>query len=319
VAFDVVVYHEPAARQFAADWPAFDFEDYLSATTPGFHLLLAALVKFVSGSFVLMQVAAAVMGGLLAGVVGWANGGRASPLWAVLLTLPVVLSAYVMHAGAWPLPDDLGWLGGGAGAGNGIEAPHDAGCDRLLWRGTGGAGACEAVARVGGGGDDRRHVDGGLAAGRGHPVAGLSLAAANAPDGARDGGVRARGAGAVVVLAAVGRSHTGTVCDAAPGAELGDACICAGEPGRRERVLRAAAGARGGGRVEARARVARARVAGGLGVPHHGHHRVQDGSYLAEFLIGKGYEVHGIIRRSSSFNTAASTTSISTRTSRAAS
>lgn len=29
----------------------------------------------------------------------------------------------------------------------------------------------------------------------------------------------------------------------------------------------------------------------------------QDGSYLAELLIGKGYEVHGIIRRSSSFNT----------------
>ena len=29
----------------------------------------------------------------------------------------------------------------------------------------------------------------------------------------------------------------------------------------------------------------------------------QDGSYLAEFLLGKGYEVHGIIRRASSFNT----------------
>ncbi|XP_026492964.1 GDP-mannose 4,6 dehydratase [Vanessa tameamea] len=29
----------------------------------------------------------------------------------------------------------------------------------------------------------------------------------------------------------------------------------------------------------------------------------QDGSYLAEFLIKKGYEVHGILRRSSSFNT----------------
>lgn len=29
----------------------------------------------------------------------------------------------------------------------------------------------------------------------------------------------------------------------------------------------------------------------------------QDGSYLAEFLLHKGYEVHGIIRRSSSFNT----------------
>ena len=29
----------------------------------------------------------------------------------------------------------------------------------------------------------------------------------------------------------------------------------------------------------------------------------QDGSYLAEFLLNKGYEVHGILRRSSSFNT----------------
>ena len=29
----------------------------------------------------------------------------------------------------------------------------------------------------------------------------------------------------------------------------------------------------------------------------------QDGSYLAEFLLRKGYEVHGIVRRSSSFNT----------------
>jgi len=29
----------------------------------------------------------------------------------------------------------------------------------------------------------------------------------------------------------------------------------------------------------------------------------QDGSYLAEFLLAKGYEVHGIIRRTSNFNT----------------
>ncbi len=29
----------------------------------------------------------------------------------------------------------------------------------------------------------------------------------------------------------------------------------------------------------------------------------QDGSYLAELLLEKGYEVHGMLRRSSSFNT----------------
>jgi len=36
----------------------------------------------------------------------------------------------------------------------------------------------------------------------------------------------------------------------------------------------------------------------------------QDGSYLAEFLLHKNYEVHGIVRRSSSFNRNASITSI---------
>ncbi|HTY50424.1 MAG TPA: GDP-mannose 4,6-dehydratase, partial [Steroidobacteraceae bacterium] len=29
----------------------------------------------------------------------------------------------------------------------------------------------------------------------------------------------------------------------------------------------------------------------------------QDGAYLAEWLLGKGYEVHGLKRRASSFNT----------------
>jgi hypothetical protein len=29
----------------------------------------------------------------------------------------------------------------------------------------------------------------------------------------------------------------------------------------------------------------------------------QDGSYLTEFLLSKGYEVHGVIRRASTFNT----------------
>ena len=29
----------------------------------------------------------------------------------------------------------------------------------------------------------------------------------------------------------------------------------------------------------------------------------QDGSYLAEFLLSKGYEVHGLIRKASTFNT----------------
>ena len=37
----------------------------------------------------------------------------------------------------------------------------------------------------------------------------------------------------------------------------------------------------------------------------------QDGAYLAELLLAKGYQVHGIKRRASLFNTRTSTTSAS--------
>ena len=40
----------------------------------------------------------------------------------------------------------------------------------------------------------------------------------------------------------------------------------------------------------------------------------QDGSYLAEFLLEKGYEVHGIKRRASSFTPSAWITFIRIRT-----
>ena len=42
------------------------------------------------------------------------------------------------------------------------------------------------------------------------------------------------------------------------------------------------------------ARVRRALITGITG---------QDGSFLAEFLLSRGYEVHGIVRRASTFNT----------------
>jgi len=41
----------------------------------------------------------------------------------------------------------------------------------------------------------------------------------------------------------------------------------------------------------------------------------QDGSYLAELLLSKDYEVHGIMRRASTFNSERSTPSTRTRTS----
>jgi hypothetical protein len=60
------------------------------------------------------------------------------------------------------------------------------------------------------------------------------------------------------------------------------------------RISSMATGSDGGGPAAADGRRRVALITGITG---------QDGSYLAELLLEKGYEIHGIIRRSSSFNT----------------
>src|SRR5689334_22088680 len=55
--YDQKLYHLKAVQQFAADWPDFNFWHYLSATTPGYHLLLAAVWKFISPTVPALQVA----------------------------------------------------------------------------------------------------------------------------------------------------------------------------------------------------------------------------------------------------------------------
>jgi GDPmannose 4,6-dehydratase len=67
----------------------------------------------------------------------------------------------------------------------------------------------------------------------------------------------------------------------------------------------------GGGPRGAATKAASEQALGRRGVEDHMPDRValitgatgQDGAYLAELLLGKGYMVHGIKRRSSSFNT----------------
>jgi hypothetical protein len=110
-AFDTVVYHEPAARYFAQDWPRFHFLDYLSATTPGYHLLLAAVIRLVSDTTLALQITGALIAAALAAVVGHACGRSAPWRLALLLAAAVVASPYVVASAAWTLPDNLGWLG----------------------------------------------------------------------------------------------------------------------------------------------------------------------------------------------------------------
>lgn len=110
-AWDSTVYHEPFIRQLARDWPRFDLSDPLTATTPGYHILLSTLARIGADSTGALRVASALIGaGFIAAVAAW-TARRTTARDGVLLTLPLSASLYVLGASAWLLPDNLAWLG----------------------------------------------------------------------------------------------------------------------------------------------------------------------------------------------------------------
>ena len=114
-ACDQYEYHLKAILKFAAELPRPDLHDYLSATTPGYHLLVAAAARLVSPNPIFLQVAAALFTvgllALLARMICRAGQDRGRT-WLELaaLALPVVASPYVFTSGVWLLPDNAGWL-----------------------------------------------------------------------------------------------------------------------------------------------------------------------------------------------------------------
>ncbi len=110
-AWDSVVFHERFIRQLAAEWPQFDVSNPLSATTPGYHILLATFVVIGLGSELALRLVSALIGASLCGLLAAWLAKRSSKYDAVLLILPLACSSYVVVSGAWLLPDNLGWLG----------------------------------------------------------------------------------------------------------------------------------------------------------------------------------------------------------------
>jgi hypothetical protein len=108
-ASDDLLYHWPAIERFAQQIPAPDISDYASATTPGYHLLLAPIVRLGADHTVVQLIASAWSLGLLA-LLTWVVAGRFGKGAAVLM-LPMVASMYVLYPGIWLLPDNAGWLG----------------------------------------------------------------------------------------------------------------------------------------------------------------------------------------------------------------
>lgn len=101
-------YHWIAINQFAIEWPSPDISNYHSATTPGYHLILAPIVRAGLGHMGTQLVA---MGWTLAffGLVCWV-ASRSLGRFAAIVCLPLILSMYTLYPGVWLLPDNAGWF-----------------------------------------------------------------------------------------------------------------------------------------------------------------------------------------------------------------
>lgn len=109
---DQVNYHLPAVLKFARELPAPDLHDYLSATTPGYHLFLAGLARTISEDPRFLRASAAIFSVLLLVVLARtiARSCTGTALEVFALCAPVLASTYVFQAGVWLLPDNAGWL-----------------------------------------------------------------------------------------------------------------------------------------------------------------------------------------------------------------
>ncbi len=121
--YDQINFHAPTISTFASQWPHPQFNDYLSATTPGYHVFLAILKRYIGDAAVLafsISISASFFTFLIAHVTGWIAYAQStdSPRqvrvseWVLgtLVVLPFIASPYVLSSAIWLLPDNLAWL-----------------------------------------------------------------------------------------------------------------------------------------------------------------------------------------------------------------
>lgn len=112
-ASDQNFHHLQAVRQFVSQWPRPDLTDYPSATAPGWHLLLAGVVKLGYPEAHLRILA--VIPGLLALAAMWRVGVQWVPSGvAAMASIPLAMSPYVLGGSCWITTDvpaiaGMGW------------------------------------------------------------------------------------------------------------------------------------------------------------------------------------------------------------------
>lgn len=109
-AFDQLNYHEPAVLRFAEELPRPDVSNYLSATTPLYHVLLALAARAGLDSPAVLQTLGSLFTAGLLGAAVWFVARRAGALVGAAAGLSIGASVYVFSAGVWMLPDNAAWL-----------------------------------------------------------------------------------------------------------------------------------------------------------------------------------------------------------------
>lgn len=101
-------YHWIAIQRFAQQWPVPDLGDYPSATTPGYHLLLAPIVRdgltHAGAQIVALGWSLAFLGLLCS------SASKTLGRMALVMMLPLLASMYVLYPAIWLLPDNAGWF-----------------------------------------------------------------------------------------------------------------------------------------------------------------------------------------------------------------
>lgn len=110
--FDQVLFHEHTIDAMVPTWPVFHltYPDHFIAMTPGFHWVLAGVVRLTGmGDPGLRLVALALSVAIFAGL-GILLGRRCGVVLGSVLVAPIMASVYVTNSSAWMLADNAGWM-----------------------------------------------------------------------------------------------------------------------------------------------------------------------------------------------------------------
>jgi len=105
-------YHEPVIETMVEQWPSPDIVNYRSTTSPGYHLLMAGLMKLTGAETVdapVVRFTNALLTWILVTAIFWWASAFCGAWLALALTTPALLSSYTLGGGIWLTTDASAW------------------------------------------------------------------------------------------------------------------------------------------------------------------------------------------------------------------